>query len=309
MSPAAAEERLARAVLTYVTEPGDPLIGAAARAEGALATLKAIRSGTLTGPGCEQGTPERRQVIRRLRERLAQAPAPSETGQWTEAGIRLVCPGDHEWPPGLDGLGDAAPIALWVTGTVDLRFSCLRSVAVTGSRACTAYGSYLAAEFSASLAAGGWTVVAGGAFGVDAAAHRGALGTGGATIAVAAGGINVPCPAAHTELLAAVTAQGAVVSEYPPGTHVSRTRFGARSRVIAALAAGTLVIEAGERSGSLTVAWHARDLGRPVMAVPGPVTSDLSTGCHQLICSGRASLVTRASEAAELLTAFTRAAT
>jgi DNA processing protein len=306
MSAAPAGERQARAVLTYVTDPGDPLIGAAARVQGALATLDAIRSGTLTGPGCEQGMPERRSVIGSLRERLEQAPARGEIERWQEAGIRLVCPGDHEWPTGLDGLGGAAPVALWVAGNADVRFSCLRSVAVTGSRACTAYGSYVAAEFSSYLAGEGWTVISGGAFGIDAAAHRGALGAGGVTIAVAGGGVNVPYPAAHTELLAAVTAEGAVVSEHPPGSNVSRPRFQARSRVIAALATGTVIVEAGSRSGALAVARHAHDLGRPVMAVPGPVTSGLSDGCHQLIRSGLSTLVTRASDAAELLTAAAR---
>lgn len=302
MSAAAADERQARAVLSYVTNPGDPVIGAAARAEGALATLEAIRSGTLTGPGCEQGMPERRRVIGRLRERLDQAPAPGEIERWQEAGIRLLCPSDREWPAGLDGLGDAAPVALWVAGNADVRFSCLRSVAVTGSRACTAYGSYLAAEFSSSLAGQGWTVISGGAFGIDAAAHRGALAASGVTIAVAGGGVNVPYPAAHTELLAAVTADGAVISEHPPGSNVSRPRFQARSRVIAALATGTVIVEAGSRSGALAVARHAHDLGRPVMAVPGPVTSDLSDGCHELIRSGLAALVTRASDVIEVLT-------
>jgi DNA processing protein len=306
-----AGERLARAVLTCVTDPGDPLIAAAARAAGAAATLNAIRSGTLSGPGCELTSPHRLQAVRRLRERLAQAPGPEEISQWLRegTGIRLVCPGDREWPPGLDALGDAAPVALWVTGTADLRFSCLRSVTVTGARAATAYGSYLASEFGSCLAERGWTVIAGGAFGVDAAAHRGALGAGGVTVLVTAGGVNAPYPAAHADLFAQASAEGAVVSEVPPGSRVSRQRFVARSRVTAALSAGTLVIEAGERSGALAVARHARELGRPVMAVPGPVTSDQAAGCHQLVKSGHAAMVTSASDVHELLTKFIQATT
>jgi DNA processing protein len=216
--------------------------------------------------------------------------------------FRLVCPSSAEWPAGLDGLGDAAPIALWVTGQADLRFSCLRSVAVTGSRAATAYGSYLASELGASLGAQGQAVVSGGSFGIDASAHRGALGADGVTIAVTAGGIDVPYPAVHADLFGAIAAQGAIVSEAPPGTMPGRLRFQARNRVIAALATGTVVVEAGTRGGAMTAARQARDLGRPVMAVPGPVTSDLSAGCNYLIRCGHAVLVASARDVMDTLT-------
>ena len=218
-----------------------------------------------------------------------------------ESGIRLICPGDPEWPGQLADLGDDQPYALWLRGNADLRFSCLRSVAIVGSRAATAYGSYVAAEFAASVAARGWAVVSGGAFGVDAAAHRGALGADGVTVAVLACGVDVPYPAAHAELFDAIAAQGVLVSEWPPGRHVSRLRFLVRNRVIAALATGTLVVEAGERSGALNTARHARDLGRRLMAVPGPVTSDLSAGCHQIIREWQGTLVTSAAEVIEHL--------
>ena len=210
---------------------------------------------------------------------------------------------DRRQSDGLDGLGDAAPIALWVTGVADLRFSCLRSVAVVGARAATAYGSYVAAEVAASVAARGWTVVSGGAFGIDAAAHRGALGADGVTVAVLACGLDVPYPAAHADLLDAVSHQGAVVSEQPPGRNVSRLRFLTRGRVLAALATGTLVVEAGERSGAMSIARHARDLGRPLIAVPGPVTSDLSAGCHHIIRNWRGSLVTGGGDVIDAITA------
>jgi DNA processing protein len=302
------DERIARATLTCIAEPGDPMTGALARAGGAARALEVIRSGTLAGITCLTATPGRRRALERLRGRLGQVPPPDVIGHWLEAGLRLVCPGDAEWPAGLDGLGDTAPAALWVTGQADLRFSCLRSVAVTGARAATAYGSYLASELSASLAARGWAVVSGASFGVDASAHRGALGAGGVTIAVTAGELNQPCPAAHAGLLDAIAAQGAVVSEAPPDAVASRLRFQARNRVIAALATGTVIVEAGTRSGALTVARHAHDLGRPVMAVPGPVTSDLSAGCNDLIRSGHAVLVTSASDVTDTLTAAARPA-
>jgi len=210
-------------------------------------------------------------------------------------------PGDPEWPGQLADLGNEQPYALWLRGNADLRFSCLRSVAMVGSRAASAYGSYVAAEFAASVAARGWAVVSGGAYGVDASAHRGALGADGVTVAVLACGVDVAYPAAHTELLGAIAAQGVIVSEWPPGRTVSRLRFLIRNRVIAALATGTLVVEAGERSGALNTARHARDLGRRLMAVPGPVTSDISAGCHQIIRDWQGMLVTSAADVAEHL--------
>ncbi len=159
----------------------------------------------------------------------------------------------------------------------------------------------MAAEFAASVAARGWAVVSGGAYGVDASAHRGALGADGVTVAVLACGVDLAYPAAHTELLDAVAAQGVIASEWPPGRPVSRLRFLVRNRVIAALATGTLVVEAGERSGALNTARHARDLGRRLMAVPGPVTSDISAGCHQIIRDWQGMLVTSAADVVEHL--------
>ena len=141
------------------------------------------------------------------------------------------------------------PYALWLRGSADLRFSCVRSVAIVGSRAATAYGSYVAAEFAASVAARGWAVVSGGAYGVDAAAHRGALAADGVTVAVLACGVDVPYPAGHADLLDAIAAQGVVVSEWPPGRNATRLRFLVRNRMIAALAAGTLVVEAASAAG------------------------------------------------------------
>jgi DNA processing protein len=191
---------------------------------------------------------------------------------------------------------------LWLRGHADLRFSCLRSVAIVGSRAATAYGCYVAAEFGASVAARGWSVVSGAAFGVDASAHRGALSvTDGVTIAVLACGVDVPYPAAHEELLDAIAAHGVIVSEWPPGRQVSRLRFLVRNRVIAALATGTLVVEAAERSGAVNTARNARDLNRRLMAVPGPITSEMSVGCHRVIRDWQATLVTTADEVIEEL--------
>ncbi|MGH3166265.1 MAG: DNA-processing protein DprA, partial [Trebonia sp.] len=168
------------------------------------------------------------------------------------------------------------------------------------SRAATAYGSYVAAEIAASVAARGWTIVSGAAYGVDAAAHRGALGASGVTVAVLACGVDRPYPAGHKDLLDAIAETGVVVSEWPPGRNATRLRFLVRNRVIAALSAATLVVEAGERSGALNTARHARDLRRRLMAVPGPVTSQQSAGCHTIIRDWGGTLVTGAADVLEM---------
>jgi len=300
------EESYARAALTYLAEPADQWLNGLISAHGATRTLEAIRSGRLPDPSGDLAVPRFRQQalqrsMERWRMRLDELPTPDEVIAFRTSGIRLICPGDPEWPEQLADLGLDQPYALWLRGTADLRFNCLRSVAVVGSRAATAYGSYVAAEFAASVAARGWAVISGGAFGVDASAHRGALGADGVTVAVLACGVDVPYPVGHTELFEAIAAQGVIVSEWPPGRTVSRLRFLVRNRVIAALATGTLVVEAGERSGAVNTARHARDLGRRLMAVPGPVTSDQSAGCHRIIREWQGTLVTTAAEVIEHL--------
>ena len=309
------DEAYARAALTYLAEPTDRWLGQLLRVHGAAVTLAAIKSGRLLGTGGLAGNAAGqgnglprgkahegvKAAMERWRTRLPELPAPERVLAFGESGIRIVCPGDPEWPGQLADLGDDEPYALWLRGNADLRFNCLRSVAIVGSRAATAYGSYVAAEFGASVAARGLAVVSGGAFGVDAAAHRGALAADGVTVAVLACGVNVPYPTAHAELFDAIAAQGVLVSEWPPGRHVSRLRFLIRNRMIAALATGTLVVEAGQRSGAVNTARYARDLRRRLMAVPGPITSDLSAGCHQVIREWQGALVTSAAEVIEHL--------
>ena len=291
------EENYARAALTYLVEPADRRLARLLREHGAARTLDAIKSGRPLGSGPRSQWAH----LDRWRVRLPDLPRPEQLLAFRESGIRLICPGDPEWPGQLADLGDDEPYALWLRGSADLRFSCLRSLAIVGARAATAYGSYISAEFAASVAARGWAVVSGGAFGVDAAAHRGALSADGVTVAVLACGVDVPYPSAHADLLDAIAAQGVLVSEWPPGRHVSRLRFLVRNRVIAALATGTLVVEASQRSGAINTARHARDLHRRLMAVPGPVTSDLSAGCHHILREWQGVLVTSAAEVTENL--------
>lgn len=226
-------------------------------------------------------------------------------------GLRFVIPSDAEWPARLDdlatvepvqGLG-GTPLGLWVAGEAALADAVARSIAVVGARACSPYGERVAADLAAGLASGGVTVVSGGAYGIDAAAHRGALAEDGPTLAVLANGLDEVYPRAHEALLGRVREAGALVSEYAPGEHPTRPRFLARNRLIAALTQATVIVEAAARSGARnTVSWAAV-CGRPVGAVPGPVSSALSFTPHRLIRDGEAVLVSTPAEVRELVAA------
>ncbi|WP_174412554.1 DNA-processing protein DprA [Nocardia tenerifensis] len=221
-------------------------------------------------------------------------------------GGRVVTPDDPEWPAwrllGLAQLDSgrdrdgAVPLVLWVRGPRSLLESSDRAVAVVGARCSSGYGNQVTAEIAGDLAAKGWTIVSGAAFGIDAMAHRAALAVGGVTIAVLACGVDRPYPAQHDRLLTEIAETGLVISEYPPGTPAHKHQFLARNRLVAALADGVLVVEAGLRSGARNTVKWARRLGRPALAVPGPVTSAASAGCHRMIRDGEALLVTRAEE-------------
>ncbi len=300
------EQALARAALTYLAEPGDPALGALLEICEPAEVLAAIKADMLpgTGPGCGDSPASRRALERALgrwRVRLPYLPGEGQIAAACRDGIRLVCPADPEWPGGLDDLGPARPYALWLRGHADLRLACARSVSMVGSRAATGYGAHVAGEIAADLGERGWVIVSGGAYGIDAAAHRGALAAGAATIAVLACGVDYPYPAGHAGLFADVTAHGLVISEWPPGRHPARLRFLTRNRTIAALTSGTVIVEAGERSGALNTARHAAELGRPLMAVPGPVTSAQSAGCHRIIRDWGATCVTCAGDVIEML--------
>jgi DNA processing protein len=307
--PAAAqlgEQHLARAALTYLAEPADPALGALLEICEPAEVLGAIKAGVLPGSaaGCAGGPAARHALERALgrwRIRLPWLPDDGQVAAACRDGIRLVCPGDPEWPGGLDELGPARPYALWLRGQADLRAACERSVSMVGSRAASGYGAHVAGEMAADLGERGWVIISGGAYGIDAAAHRGALAAGSITIAVLACGVDYPYPAGHAELFADIAAQGLVISEWPPGRRPARLRFLTRNRTIAALSCGTVIVEAGERSGALNTARHAANLGRPLMAVPGPVTSAQSAGCHRIMREWAATCVTGADDIIEML--------
>ncbi|MFF2408692.1 DNA-processing protein DprA [Streptomyces sp. NPDC058092] len=290
-------ERLARAALTRVLEPGDERGGRWLREIGAVELIRRI---TTRDGAAEQLTGMTPKRLDAYRLRAENAEPEQDLAAVAVLGGRFVCPGEREWPSQLDDLGDARPTGLWVRGPRDLRLWALRSVAVVGARACTPYGSHMAASLGAGLAELGWVVVSGAAFGVDGAAHRGALAVDGATMAVLACGVDVAYPRGHAELIGRMAEQGLVIGELPPSGHPTRSRFILRNRVIAALTRGTVVVEAEYRSGSLVTARSAQRLGRFTMGVPGPATSGLSAGVHELL-RGEGILVTDAAEVAELV--------
>jgi DNA processing protein len=254
------------------------------------------------GPGGEEIAPGTLgRALSRWTARLGEVPSEAQLATWRRDGIRLVVPGDAEWPGQLDVLGPARPWGLWVRGNADLRFACLRSVAVVGTRAATAYGAHVCGEMTLTLAERGWTVISGGAYGIDGCAHRSALAVGGVTIAVFPCGLDLAYPPGHTDMFTLMRENGATVSEWPPGRTPTRHGFLVRNRVIAALSRGTVVVEAALRSGALNTARHAWDQKRPLMAIPGPVTSTQSAGCHEIIRELGAVCVTSAQDVMDLL--------
>jgi DNA processing protein len=274
--------------LARLAEPGDQRLGAALRAATAVEVLDRIERGDQALAG-----------VSNYRARLGVDPA-ADVARLSEVGGRYVVPGDGEWPTQLMALGATAPWGLFVVGA-DLRLAAVRSVALVGARAASDYGAHVASELATDLALRGWTVVSGGAYGIDAAAHQGALAAAGTTIAALAFGVDTCYPRGHASLFARIRdGAGVLVSELPPGTTPTKPRFLQRNRIIAALTRGTVVVEAAHRSGALNTAAACRRLGRPVLAVPGPVTSATSAGCHRLVRADEpARLVTCATEVIE----------
>ena len=304
------DERTARAAWSRLAEPGDRAAGRVLERLGAGPALVALvesprlvtaaaaapRAAAAPGEDRSQDGPS----ASGWRARLAQLDPVRDLATVRRFGGRLLIPGDPEWPAVLARLGERAPFALWVRGPLELARACERSVALVGCRACTRYGEHVATELGAGCAQRGVTVVSGAAYGIDACAHRGALSVEGPTVAVLACGVDRSYPQGNAALIERIVAQGAVVSEVPPGSAPTRWRFVQRNRVIAALSPVTVVVEAAWRSGSSITAREAVELGHDLAAVPGPVTSAASAGCHRLLRDG-ATCVTDAAEIAELL--------
>ncbi len=308
-APLVRDERMARAAWSRVAEPGDRVAAAVVAALGALEAwdwlLVASRSdGELLEPvaGLSAAASDRlARSVAGWSTRLPDVDPHRDLAHLRAIGGSLLIPGDLQWPLPVEDLGPAAPLCLWVVGDPDLARLTSTAVAVIGARAATAYGEHVTSLLAGGLADAGRTVLSGGAFGIDAAAHRAALAGDGASVAVLAGGLDRPYPVGNARLLAAVGAGGALVAEVPPGAAPTRSRFLLRNRLIAALSGATVVVEAAWRSGALSTAGHAVELLRPVGAVPGPVTAATSAGCHRLLRDGRAVCVTDVDEVLELV--------
>ncbi|MET0843324.1 MAG: DNA-processing protein DprA [Mycetocola sp.] len=302
MTESVDEEREARMTLAALSEPSDLVTGTLVARLGATETVRLITSGTRLPNGVDPAEGEL------WRRRLAPRINPGQIDQirieMQRHDLVLLTPEDVEWPGELQQLSASAPIALWLKGDPrQLSAPLSGRVAIVGARAATAYGSQVATDLSSELASQGRVILSGGAYGIDESAHRAAtVSFSGSTIAVLANGLDRLHPAGNEQLFERIEQSGGLlVSELPPGSSPTRWRFLQRNRILAALSGATVVVEAGHRSGSLNVAWQAHSLGRPVGAVPGPVTSAASAGCHRLIQEGVASLVSDAQDVTDLL--------
>lgn len=310
--------RLARAGLSRLVEPTDPAamlllaalgpvpaleVAAGARPIAAAEHAVFARAAAEAGYGPRQV--DLRRSLARWSARAAELDPAGDLETAARAGAWFATPEDPDWPVALADLGLFQPVALWGRGDRrHLPFPAARSVAVVGSRDCSTYGRQVALDLAGALAARGWSIVSGGAYGIDQAAHSAALATGTAqpvTVSVMAGGIDRLYPRGNEDLLREVEASGLLLAEAAPGCTPSRYRFLQRNRLIAALAAGTVVVEARWRSGAQSTAHHADGLSRPVGAVPGSVHAGTSAGCHRLVREGTAVLVTDVDEVLELI--------
>ncbi|AGZ53067.1 DNA-processing protein DprA [Mycobacterium kansasii] len=296
---AVADVLAAWAYLSRVAEPPCAELAALVRRVGPLEAADRVRRGQVDGD-LARHTQARRGIDR----------AAADLDLLMRRGGRLITPDDDEWPVlAFAAFGGSAarakpysgaPMVLWARGPARLDEVVSRGAAIVGTRAATAYGEHIAADLAAGLAEHDVAVISGGAYGIDGAAHRAALNCDGTTVAVLAGGIDVPYPAGHSSLLHRIGEHGLLITEYPPGVRPARYRFLTRNRLVAAVAGAAVVVEAGLRSGAANTAAWARALGRAVGAVPGSVTSSASAGCHVLLRDG-AELITRADDIVELV--------
>lgn len=307
----ATETRFAWAALSTVVEPGDTDARLLTDALGATLTLRFIVDGASSATivdrirdrdasAADAIGPRLTAALERWKPRLTLAASTRALSSAANLRATLLTPADHNWPASLAALGAGAPLALWVRGDPARLSDLNRSVALVGARAATGYGEHVAMDSAAGLSDRGFAIVSGGAYGIDGAAHRAALASDQTTVAFLAGGVDRLYPTGHSRLLQRIADRGLLIGELPCGSPPTRWRFLQRNRLIAAVATATVVVEAGHRSGSLNTAAHAATMGRPLGAVPGPITSPASSGCHRLIREFDAACVTSADEMAEL---------
>ncbi len=280
-------ERLARACLFSIVEGGHTFWCAEISTHGALAVYNKLLNGGYDPIKYEK-------MIGSLRETNGDRILTEIDKHYA----RLITPVDDDWPEQLNDLA-APPIGLILKGNIDALHQ--SSLAIVGTRNPTSYGARIAGEFAAGFADREWAIVSGGAYGIDSFAHKGALIAEGITVAVVASGIDINYPAGNTRLFAEICESGAMVTEFMPGHKALPNRFLTRNRLIAALSKATLVVEAAFRSGSLRTARDAAEIFRPVMAIPGPINSPTSEGCHRLIGERAAEIVTSVADAVEFI--------
>ncbi|SDR08697.1 DNA processing protein [Arthrobacter crystallopoietes] len=314
-----AADRRARAALSRLMEPSDWVGLALVAAVGALDGLRIATGEVNPGPELqaelyrllnrEQSRSQQgmlSEALQRWRPRIKDLDPERDLATIERLGGTVLVPGDESWPVELADLELAEPLCLWTRGQHSHGIPpAERTIAVVGSRDSTNYGNSATGDLAAGLTQKGYCVASGGAYGIDAQAHRSALaaaepGHWPATIAIMACGLDRYYPAGNEELLRTVASRGLLLSELPPGAAPTRWRFLQRNRLIAALAGTTVVVEARWRSGALNTAHHAAGLGRPVGAVPGSIYSANSAGTHRLLRDGSAVCVTDAAEVAEL---------
>ncbi|MGP0225305.1 DNA-processing protein DprA [Paenarthrobacter sp. NCHU4564] len=298
-------DRIARAALTRLFDSQDTTGRALVKALGAYAALRVATGAQPRHTFRHISEENLTEGLHRWAQRVPDVDGEKDLATIERLGGGFLIPGDEHWPTGLDDLPDA-PYGLWYIGDISQGIPAVhRAAALTGSRDSTSYGAAVTGEITHGLAQRGICVVSGLAYGIDAHAHRGALagfiGTGPATIAVAAGGLDRVYPSGNTDLASAIRANGLIVSEQPPGNAPTRYRFLQRNRIIAALAGVTCIVEARWRSGALNAAHRAETIGRHVAAVPGSVHSANSAGCHKLLRENGAFLVSDAADVAEIL--------
>lgn len=284
------EELVAWLYLLHVAEPPAPALSAfVTKQRNVIEAANRVRSGDVSEAVAEETQ------ARRTHDFLAQ-----DLTTAVNIGARFLTPADPQWPSwrfaalnvatSRDVRWAGEPLSLWVRGNDRLAEMTDRAVALIGARAASEYGEQLAAELGHTLGLHGFTVVSGAAYGIDGFAHRGALAANTTTIAVLGCGIDQSYPKGHDTLLRQIAQNGTVISEYAPGTPPLRHRFLVRNRLIAALSSGTVVVEAGQRSGARNTATTAAALGRVLLAIPGRFNAGTSVGCHELIRSGEATL-------------------
>ncbi|MFI5491070.1 DNA-processing protein DprA [Actinoplanes sp. NPDC051859] len=283
-------DRRARVALTWLAEPGNRVVWELVQAHGAVDTLERLVAGDIPEASL------RTTVLARSRSEDPRRVAEFAMRRARRLDARVIVPTDDEWPDGVQSLATLEldiggrisrdirpPLCLWVRGARPLGAALERSVAIVGARAATPYGLHVTADLAYGLAEQDWTVVSGGAFGIDAAAHRATLAAGGCTVAVLACGVDRPYPMGNAALFEQIVESGLLVSEWLPGAEPLRHRFLIRNRVIAAATTGTVVVEAAARSGAVQTMSRVVALNRRAMVVPGPVTSAMSVGCHELL--------------------------